>query len=165
MCASSVWWTSISNARRLCPQNSSNWNTKRISGGGEFTILRFSGGLLFLSSYQWLRIITVKCMHQNVVRSPVVTKICSHSLWCLNYIYFNLCVIYISAQSVQPCIRDFFFGDKQTQRIPPAYTAFNGTISVIWKIIKNVMGSAPESEIGTCYINARKLLSILVCAE
>ena len=39
-----------------------------------------------------------------------------------------------------------FFGDKPTQRNPPAYTALNGPIHVILKIIKDVMGSASEAD-------------------
>ena len=57
-----------------------------------------------------------------------------------------------------------FFGDKPTQRTLPADAALNRPIHVVCKIIKNVMGSAAEYEIGTCYINARELLPIRVCA-
>ena len=59
----------------------------------------------------------------------------------------------------------FFFGDKPIQRTPPADKALNGPIHVVFKIIKNILGSAAEAEIGTCYINARELLPIRVCAE
>ena len=60
--------------------------------------------------------------------------------------------------------QSFFFGEKPTQRTPPADKSLNGPIHVVCKIIKHVMGSAAEYEIGTCYINARDLLPIRVCA-
>ena len=41
----------------------------------------------------------------------------------------------------------------------------NGPIHVISKIIKNVMSSAAEAEIGAGYINAREALPIRVCLE
>ena len=59
----------------------------------------------------------------------------------------------------------FFFGYKPIQQNSPEDTSLNGTIHVVYKIIKNVLGSAAEAEIGTCYINAHELLPIRVCAE
>ena len=61
--------------------------------------------------------------------------------------------------------QSFFFGEKPTQRTPPADTALNVPIYVVCKIIKNVMESAAGAVIGTCYINTRKLLPIRVYEE
>ena len=58
----------------------------------------------------------------------------------------------------------FFFGDKPTQGISPSATIINGAIHVVCQIIKSVMGSAAEVEIGAGYINARELLPIRVAA-
>ena len=58
----------------------------------------------------------------------------------------------------------FFFGDKPTQGISPSATIINGAIHVVCQIIKSVMGSAAEAEIGAGYINARELLPIRVAA-
>ena len=82
------------------------------------------------------------------------------------YFYAHTDASYLSTPKSRSRVAGhFFFGDKPIQRTPPADTALNGIIHVVCKIIKNVMGSVAEAEIGTCYINARELLQILVCAE
>ena len=48
------------------PKTSINCNTMLTIGGGNFTILQFSGGMYFFSSSQRLIIGSVKCKHQNV---------------------------------------------------------------------------------------------------
>jgi hypothetical protein len=44
-----------------------------------------------------------------------------------------------------------------------ARTQFNGPILVLAKIIKNVMASAAEAEVGALYMNAQEALSIRQC--
>jgi hypothetical protein len=58
----------------------------------------------------------------------------------------------------------FFFGDKPKAGLSPAQTIINGAIHVVCQIMKNVMGSAAEAEIGAGYINARELLPICTAA-
>ena len=48
------------------PKTSIKYNTMRTTGGRNFTILQFSGGMYFFSSSQRLIIGSVKCKHQNV---------------------------------------------------------------------------------------------------
>ena len=111
------------------------------------------------------------------------TKTCNNLMWLLNYsstnpdasIPYILTIICLHAHSgasylsaPKACSRaagHFFFGDKPTQRTPPVDKLLNGPIHMVYKIIKNVMGSAVEADIGKCYINALSLLPILVCAQ
>ena len=113
-----------------------------------FSILRSSGWLYFGSSSQWIIISAVQCRYQNMGWSSMFFILYSHSPWCLHQIYCkwyvfactHQCVIYIIAQIMQPCSRTFFFVGKLTQQNPLTYTAFNGAIHVVFKIIQNVMG-------------------------
>ena len=77
-------------------------------------------------------------------------------VWVINYAathpdasitYEHKYASYLSAPKTHSrAAGHFFFGDKPTQRNPPAYTALNGPIHVILKIIKDVMGSASEAD-------------------
>ena len=51
-----------------------------------------------------------------------------------------------------------FLSSKPTPGTPPATFPTSGLIHVIAKIMKFVMGSAAESEIGTGYITAQKII-------
>ena len=58
----------------------------------------------------------------------------------------------------------FFFGDELKAGLSPNQTIIKSTIHVVCQIMKNVMGSAAEAEIGAGYSNARELLPIQTTA-
>ena len=73
----------------------------------------------------------------------------THPDSAITYIVNGMCLhahndaSYISDPKVRSrAAGPFFFGDKPTQRTPPLDTALNGHIHMVYKIIKNVMGSA-----------------------
>ena len=59
----------------------------------------------------------------------------------------------------------FFLSENPTAGKLPAICHVNGPIHVIPKIIKFVMGSAAESEIGTGYMTAQQSVPIKTCQE
>ena len=59
----------------------------------------------------------------------------------------------------------FFLSDNPEKGIHPSKCHINGPIHVISKILKFVMGSAAEAEIGASYMNAQESLPIRVCLE
>ena len=59
----------------------------------------------------------------------------------------------------------FFLGNKFPDPTNPSMPLSNGVIHVLCKIMKNVMSSAAEAEIGSTFLTARDALPLRVCLE
>ena len=69
---------------------------------------------------------------------------------------------YSSAPKARSRGSGFFFLSDNPSRISPDKARLNGAIHVILKLIKNVMGSAAEAEIGAGYLNGQDCVPIRI---
>ena len=69
------------------------------------------------------------------------------------------------SQKAEAALGDIFLSDHPKRGKTPEQCAINGPVHVISKILKFVMGSAAETEIGASYMNAQESLPIRVCLE
>ena len=67
---------------------------------------------------------------------------------------------YLSAPKARSRASGFFFLSDHTSKLPPADASINGAIHITSKIIKRVMGSAAEAEIGAAYLNGQEGIPI-----
>ena len=67
---------------------------------------------------------------------------------------------YLSAPKARSRASGFFFLSDNPSKVDPSNATLNGAIHVNSKIIKNVMGSAAEAEIGASYMNGQDCVAI-----
>ena len=72
---------------------------------------------------------------------------------------------YLSVPKARSRASEFFFLSENPSKIFPEKATLNGAIHAISKIIKNLMGSAVEAEIGAEYLNGQDCVPIRVTLE
>ena len=117
------------------------------------------------------------------VQTQATEKTLEKTIWLLNYAASNpdASITYVAGDMCLHTHSDasylsvpkgrsragghFFLSDHPKRGKTPEQCAINGPVHVISKILKFVMGSAAEAEIGASYMNAQESLPIRVCLE
>ena len=83
-------------------------------------------------------------------------------------LYNHSSALYLSVAKVKSCAGSFYFlSDKPIDLIQPTTIRppHNGPLYVLCKILRNVMGSAAESETTAAYLNAQEAVPMIIAFE
>ena len=79
------------------------------------------------------------------------------------YLHVHSDASYLSAPKTRSRASGFFFLSDNPSKITPAEATINGVIHINSKIIKNVMDSAAEADIGASYMNGQDCVALRQC--